>query len=265
MKKLFIKFIAIVIAVVFLIPILYTILYSFLDPGSGGHFSIQQYVNISMDKVEIFKTLLNSIIIVGCIIVGQLIVSCFTAYYFAFNSRKFSKCMFIVYIFIMLLPLQITLIPNVILFNSIEKMYNIKLFDNYITIILPGIFNTLGVFFLKQYFDSIPKKYIEMAKIDGASNFQIFTKVVLPNSKYAILAVCLVIFIDNWNLIEQPLIFIDSVSKMPASIYLNTLYDMDKSIFYAASIVFMFPVLFLILKNINNIKSFISQGKRGKM
>lgn len=272
MKKILIKIVAAIIALIFLTPVLYTILCSLTSSKSLGNgvmhmsrnLNVQQYVNLSMDKVEIFKALLNSILIVGCIIIGQLVVACFTAYYFAFSKKRISKYMYIVYIFIMLLPLQITLIPNVVLFNYIEKMFNIKLFDNYLTIILPGIFNTLGVFFLKQYFDSIPKKYIEMAKIDGASNFQIFTKVVLPNSKYAIIALCLVIFIDNWNLIEQPLIFLDSVSKMPASIYLNTLYSSDKSIFYAASVVFMFPVLFVILKNLNSIKSFVSHEKEMK-
>jgi len=72
--------------------------------------------------------------------------------------------------------------------------------------------------------------------------------VVLPYSKNAIAALCLLIFIENWNLIEQPLIFLSAMSKMPVSIYLNTLYASYRGIFYAGSVLFMFPVIYVFMK-----------------
>ncbi len=157
----------------------------------------------------------------------------------------------------MLLPLQITLIPNVLLYNAVERYIGIKLFNTHLAVILPGIFNTLGVFFLKQFFESIPQSYYEIANIDGASNFDILLHVVLPYSKNAIAALCLLIFIENWNLIEQPLIFLNDMSKMPVSIYLNTLYESSRDIFYAACVLFMFPVIYVFTKIREKLKTMV--------
>lgn len=265
MKKILRYILMILIVVMFIAPIFYTISHSFMDSmevvKSKSYlpfaFNIQQYIKLAFENQEFFRMIINSLIIVVLIIIGQVIVSSLTAYYFAFHKSKFSNIVFIIYVFIMLLPLQITLIPNVIFFNNIEINMGIKVFDTYIPVILPGIFSTLGVFFLKQFYQNIPHNLINMAKIDGATNFQILYKIVIPYSKNAIWALILLIFVENWNMIEQPLIFLNSTSKMPASIYLNTLYVANKSIFYASSVIFMFPVIGVVVKNIDKIKSLI--------
>ncbi|QSX04963.1 carbohydrate ABC transporter permease [Sedimentibacter sp. zth1] len=266
MKRI-IKFIlSIIIVITFFTPVLYTISHSFMDSVEVSKsksfipfaFNIQQYIKLVFEQPELFKMLINSVFIVALIIVGQIVLSALTAYYFAFRKNKLSNIIFIIYIFVMLLPLQITLIPNVIFFNSVENSMGLKMFDTYMPIILPGIFSTLGVFFLKQFYQNIPQNLINIAKIDGASNFQILYKVIIPYSKNAIMALALLIFVENWNMIEQPLIFLNSMSKMPASIFLNTLYKANKEVFYASSIIFMFPVLTLVINNIDKLKSLIS-------
>lgn len=257
MKKLLIKILSILIVIIFLSPILYTISNSFMDEYQLQSadmeivpevFNIQQYYKISVEKNEYFKLYINSIIMTVGVLIGQFVVSIGAAYYFAVKKSRFSEILFLIYTFFMLLPLQITLIPNVLLYNSVERYIGLKLFNTYLSVVLPGIFSTLGVFFLKQFFESIPQSYYEIAKIDGASNFEILLHVVLPYSKNAISALCLLIFIENWNLIEQPLIFLSSISKMPVSIYLNTLYESYREIFYAGSVLFMFPVIYVFIK-----------------
>lgn len=270
MQKLLKFIISIIIIIIFIAPVFYTISHSFLDSIELHNsksfipyaFNIQQYINLAFKNQEFFKMLFNSIIIVLAIIIGQIVLSALTAYYFAFHKGRLSNMIFVIYIFLMLLPLQITLIPNVILFNNLEIQFGLKIFDTYLPIILPGIFSTLGVFFLKQFYQNIPQNFINMAKLDGATNFQILTKVIVPYSKNAIYALALLIFVENWNIIEQPLIFLNSMSKIPASIYLNTIYYSNITIFYAASVVFMFPVVGLVLKNIDKVKSLVSLSRR---
>lgn len=273
MKKITVKVLSALIIIIFLSPVVYTVTHSFMDKYQIESneitivpeiFNIQQYYELSVGRSEYFKLYLNSVLITASIIVGQLIICIGAAYYFAFSKAKFANVLFLLYVFLMLLPLQITLIPNVFLYNGIERYMNIKLFDTHLAIILPGVFSTLGVFFLKQFFEAIPENYFEMAKIDGASNFEILTRIVVPYSKNAIIALCLLNFIENWNLIEQALIFINTMSKIPVSIYLNTLYSNYKEIFYAGSVLFMFPVIYVFMKIKDNVKLLILNNKEGE-
>lgn len=277
MKKLMIKILSVFIVIIFLSPLLYTISHSFMDEYQLREdemeivpevFNIQQYYEISVEKNEYFKLYINSAIMTAGILAGQIIVSVGAAYYLTVKKSRFSEILFLIYTFFMLLPLQITLIPNVLLYNFVERYIGLKLFETHFSVILPGIFSTLGVFFLKQFFESIPQSYYEIAKIDGASNFDILLHVVLPYSKNAIAALCLLIFIENWNLIEQPLIFLSTMSKMPVSIYLNTLYESYKEIFYAGSVLFMFPVIYVFTKIRDKLKTMVlktnDEGRYGR-
>lgn len=263
MKKIIVKVLSAIIIILFLTPILFTLLHSFMDSYQINSdkvsvlpevFNIQQYYKLSVNTNEYFRLYINSIVIAFSIIGGQLIVSIGVAYYFARRKSKFSEIVFLIYIFLMLLPLQLTLIPNVLLYNSIEKYIGIRMFDTHFAIILPGIFNTIGVFFLKQFFETIPDKLYDMARVDGANRFQILTRVVIPYSKNAIFALCLLNFVENWNILEQALIFLNSMSKMPVSIYLNTIYTYQKEIYYAGSMLFMFPIIYLAFKAKTKIK-----------
>ncbi len=257
MKNFSVKFLSVFIIVIFMFPILYTISHSFMDEYQLKNddmeivpeiFNIQQYYEISVEKNEYFKLYINSAMMTSGVLLGQVTVSISAAYYLAVKKSRFSEMLFLIYTFFMLLPLQITLIPNVLLYNSAERYLGLSIFNTHLAVILPGIFSTLGVFFLKQFFESIPQSYYEIAKIDGASDFEVLLHVVLPYSKNVIAALCLLIFIENWNLIEQPLIFLSAMSKMPVSIYLNTLYASYREIFYAGSVLFMFPVIYVFMK-----------------
>lgn len=270
MKKMIVKIFSIVIVLVFIYPVIYTISHSFMDEHQLEKdnlnivpqvFNLQQYYEISIEKNEYFRLYANSVLMTAGVLAGQVVVSIGAAYYMVVKKSRFSNVLFLIYTFFMLLPLQITLIPNVLLYNAIEGYIGIKIFNTRLAVILPGIFSTMGVFFLKQFFESIPQSYYEIAKIDGASNFDILIYVVLPYSKNAIAALCLLIFIENWNLIEQPLIFLNDMSKMPVSIYLNTLYENNKGIFYAGCVLFMFPVIYAFTKIRDNIKTMVLRTK----
>ena len=270
MKKTLIKIISLLIAAIFLFPIIYTISHSFMDGNQLKSddieivpeiFNIQQYYEISVEKNEYFKLYTNSALMTAGVLAGQIIISIGAAYYMVVRKSRLSQILFLIYTFFMLLPLQITLIPNVLLYNAAERYVGLKIFNTYLAVVLPGVFSTLGVFFLKQFFESMPQSYYEIAKIDGASDFDILLHVVLPYSKNAIAALCLLIFIENWNLIEQPLIFLNDMSKMPVSIYLNALYENNKNIFYAGCVLFMFPVIYVFAKIRDRLKTMVLKTK----
>lgn len=269
MKKTLIKLLSITLIFLFLLPIIYTLLHSFMDEFQmqsystsffPSVFSLQQYLKLTQ-KMEFFKLYINSVLISAGVIVGQLIVSIGAAYFFSRTKSKVANAIFLIYVFLMLLPLQITLIPNVFLYNGIERYFGIAIFDTRLAIVLPGVFSTIGVFFLKQFFSSIPDNLFEIARIDGASNWKILTRIVLPYSKAALLALCALNFVESWNIIEQALIFINTPSKYPLSIYMNTLYAADRNIFYAGSILFIFPVIYLIMGSRERIKKAILNEK----
>lgn len=269
MRKFLYQVLSIVIIFLFMFPIFYTLLHSFMDEYQINNnteaflperFSLHQYVKTAFNS-NYFSLYLNSIFVSLGIIVGQVFISVGAAYYFSRSKSKISNVIFLIYIFIMLLPLQITLIPNVLLFNGIEKYIGIKIRDTYYALVLPGIFSTMGAFFLKQFFDSIPKTLYEGAYIDGASEFKILTNIVIPYSKNAILALCGLNFIESWNMIEQALIFIDTESKYPLSIYLNNMYTADRSVFYAGNVVFLFPVICLLMISIEPVKKMVIKDK----
>ena len=269
MKKTLIKLLSITLIFLFLLPIIYTLLHSFMDEFQmqsystsffPSVFSLQQYLKLTQ-KMEFFKLYINSVLISAGVIVGQLIVSIGAAYFFSRTKSKVANAIFLIYVFLMLLPLQITLIPNVFLYNGIERYFGIAIFDTRLAIVLPGVFSTIGVFFLKQFFSSIPDNLFEIARIDGASNWKILTRIVLPYSKAALLALSALNFVESWNIIEQALIFINTPSKYPLSIYMNTLYAADRNIFYAGSILFIFPVIYLIMGSRERIKKAILNEK----
>lgn len=203
--------------------------------------TIKQYYRILIKNPQYLFMFWNSVILVVPITVGQIIVALMAAYFFTISKSKWKEPLFFIYIIVMLMPYQVTLVPNYII---AEKF---KLIGSYLSIILPGIFNTFGVFLLRQYMKNIPTTYIEAAEIDGASSWQIFRKIILPLSKSGVAALAILTFIDNWNMVEQPLIFLNDPIKEPLSIYLSNINANAKGISFAASVLYMMPMLLVFM------------------
>lgn len=203
--------------------------------------TIKQYYRILIKNPQYLFMFWNSVILVVPITVGQIIVALMAAYFFTISKSRWKEPLFFIYIIVMLMPYQVTLVPNYIIAQKF------KLVGSYLSIILPGIFNTFGVFLLRQYMKNIPHTYIEAAKIDGASSWQIFKKIILPMSKSGVAALAILTFIDNWNMVEQPLIFLNDPIKEPLSIYLSNINANAKGISFAASVLYMMPMLLVFM------------------
>ncbi|WP_184309830.1 carbohydrate ABC transporter permease [Anaerosolibacter carboniphilus] len=203
--------------------------------------TVKQYYTALIKRTQFLIKFWNSVIIVAPIILGQILVSSMAAYAFAKIEFIFRDKLFFTYIIIMMMPFQVTLVPNYIMASKLG------LVGSYLSIILPGIFGTFGVFLMRQFMIYIPDAYIESAKVDGASQFKIFFSIILPLSKTGLAALAILVFIDNWNMVEQPLIFLQDANMHPLSIYLSNINKGEMGIAFAASTIYMLPMLLVFL------------------
>ncbi|HYE83149.1 MAG TPA: carbohydrate ABC transporter permease [Clostridia bacterium] len=260
-----------IMAIIFIFPLVLTVSNSFMseaeisnnydmiDSGDSGTYDkdsgdkyalmklipevvvLQQYYNVLIKKSQFLYMFWNSVILTVPIVAGQTIIASMAAYAFAKLKFKGRNQLFFIYLTVMLMPFQVTLVPNYLVADKLG------LVNNYLSIILPGIFNTFGVFLLKQYMEQIPDSYIEAAKMDGAGHFQIFFKIIMPMCRNGIAAMFILLFIDNWNMVEQPLIFLQDVAKQPLSVYLSKIISGERGLAFAASTLYMLPMLLIFL------------------
>lgn len=203
--------------------------------------SFAQYGKLFIDNPKYLTMFWNSVFMVVPIIAGQTIVGALAAY--AFSKLKFRgrDSMFLVYVMTMLMPFQVTLVPNYIMVDKLGMLNSTG------AIIVPGIFAAFGVFMLRQFMLDIPYAYIEAAKIDGAGHLRIFMTMIIPMIKPGLAALVILLFVDYWNMVEQPLIFLDDPFKQPLSVFLSRIKDSDRGIAFAASMLYMAPMVLLFL------------------
>ncbi|GHU08299.1 sugar ABC transporter permease [Spirochaetia bacterium] len=202
--------------------------------------SAEQYGEVLIWQPPFLALLFNSLKITVPVTLGALGIAVLSAYGFTRWRWKYKERLFTVYIVVMLMPLQAVLVPNYI----IAALMGIQ--KNYLAIILPGIFSPFAVFLLRQGMKAVPQAYFEAADMDGAGSWYILFYILLPQLKSSIAALCMLTFIEYWNLVEQAVIFIDDFRLEPLSIYLSRLADSRTGIIFAASCVYMFlPLWFL--------------------
>ena len=112
---------------------------------------------------------------------------------------------------------------------------------------LPGAFAPFSVFLLTKFMRRIPMAVIESAKIDGANEWHIFWNICLPQCRSALYSIAILVFIDNWNMVEQPLILLNDVEKQPLSMFLSSINAGEIGIAFAAAVIYMIPGLLLFL------------------
>lgn len=205
------------------------------------NFSLSQYYQVIIGNNKYLRMFWNTCFIVIPLVIFNVLVSSTAAFAFSKLRFKFKEQLFFLYIVIMMMPFQVILVPNYLVLDKLG------LIGNYLAIILPGIFNTFGVFLLKQFMDTIPNEYIEAARMEGLNTIQIFRKVVVPLSKEGIAALFILSFIDNWNMVEQPLVFLRDVNSQPLSLYLSTINSLNLGIAFAAGTIYMIPMILVFL------------------
>ena len=261
---------AFLFAVLFLLPTVLTITNSFMtqseitanygqifqNASSGAKSFIAKTINLKFipDKVsfsQYFTVLLkspdyllkfwNSVILVVPIVLAQLMVASIAAYGFTRWRGRVRDGIFFAYVILMLMPYQVTLVPNYLVSDWLGIL------NTRWAIILPGAFAPVSVFLLTKFMRRIPKSLIESAKLDGAGEWQIFWNICLPQCRSALYSIAILVFIDYWNMVEQPLILLPNADMQPLSVYLSKINAGEIGVAFAVAVIYMIPGLLLFL------------------
>lgn len=203
--------------------------------------SFSQYITVLLKSPEYLLKFWNSVVLVGPIVVFQLIVASLASYGFARYEGRLRQIIFFAYIILMLMPYQVTLVPNYL----VSEWLN--LLDSYWAIWLPGIFSPFAVFLLTKFMKRIPTGVIEAAQIDGAGEWQIYRRVCMPLCKGALCSAAILVFIDYWNMVEQPLILLSDPETHPLSVFLSKINAGEVGLAFAVATIYMVPSLLVFL------------------
>ena len=257
-------------AILFLMPIVLTITNSFMSSSeisanygsvfatnsSGGKVyisekvnlkfipdmvSFSQYITVLFKSPEYLLKFWNSVILVGPIVLFQLMVASLASYGFARYNGKLRQIIFLAYVILMLMPYQVTLVPNYLVSDWLNIL------DTYWAIWLPGIFSPFAVFLLTKFMKRIPTSVIEAAQIDGAGEWQIYRRICMPLCKGALCSAAILVFIDYWNMVEQPLILLSDAEKHPLSVFLSKINAGEVGLAFAVATIYMVPSLLVFL------------------
>ncbi len=154
------------------------------------------------DKVPFWRLYCNSLFITVFSTAGQLIVSSMAGYALAKIEFKGRDILFVTILITMMIPAQALIIPRFVLFKSVG------LYNTHWALILPAWFNVTSIFLLKQFYMGLPGDLMEAAKVDGASHFQIWWKVMLPLTKPALVTSTVLAFINSWNEYLNAIVFL---------------------------------------------------------
>ena len=203
--------------------------------------TFSQYYTVLFKSPEYLFKFWNSVIYVVPIVVFQLVVATLAAYGFARYSGKVKNIIFFAYIIMMLMPYQVTLVPNFLVSRAIG-IYGTKW-----SIWLPGIFSPFAVYLLTKFMRRIPTEVMEAASIDGADEWYIFSRVCVPLCKGGIASIAILVFFDYWNMVEQPLILLPDSDMHPLSVFLSKINSGEISLAFAVAVIYLIPPLLIFL------------------
>jgi multiple sugar transport system permease protein len=206
-----------------------------------SHPTLQHYVEILLDSPEFFVTLWNSIRITIVILAMQLAVGVPAAWGFARYNFPFKKTLFAIYIILMMMPFQVTMLSNYLVLERLQ------LLNTHLAISLPAGFSTFPIIIMYRFFKNIPEEITDAAKVDGAGKMRLFAHIALPIGSAGIMAALVLGFLESWNLIEQPLTFLTDRSLWPLSMYLPIITPNTAGAVFAASVIGMIPAVLVFL------------------
>lgn len=214
---------------------------------TGMHF-----VKLLFYTLEFFTVFWNSIKLVGCILLGQMLVAIPAAFGFSRFSFRGKHALFLSYVILMLMPFSVLMLPSYLMLNGMHLM------NTHWAIILPAVFSTFPVFIMYRGFAAIPKEMYEAAKIDGAGDWQTFVKIGLPLGTPGILSALVLGFLEYWNMVEQPLAFLEDLSLWPLSLYLPEINLQRAGMALAASVITLIPAVFVFFMGQDYLESGIT-------
>ena len=196
------------------------------------------------DSLKYLNSFKNSLFLTFVTVVATLVVCYFIAYGISMYEFKLRNVLFFLVIATMMVPFEILMLP---LYQEIIKL---NLTDTTWGVVLPGVCGASTIFFFRQYMIGMPKELLEAGRIDGASEYGICTKIMLPIVKPAFASMAILTSMGSWNNLLWPMLVYRSQAKFTLPVYLNGLlnpYGNNYDILIAGSMFSIIPVLAVFL------------------
>jgi ABC-type glycerol-3-phosphate transport system permease component len=241
-------------AAISLIPFLWMISTSLMTLGEaiGGrvlpsqlHF--ENYVE-AWTTAKFSRFLLNSVMITGITLAGELTASVMAAYAFARMEFPGRKVIFGVLLSSMMIPAMVTMIPNLLTVTWLGRVGPIPWIDNWPSLTIPFMGSVFSLFLLRQFFAQIPDELFDAAKIDGAGHLRVLTSLVLPLSTAPVMVIIVLSFIGTWNALAWPLLVTNTDKWLPIAVGLYNFVEDGGSqmhLIMAGSFITVIPILIL--------------------
>jgi len=195
--------------------------------------------------IPFLRYYLNSIQVTALAVIGAVLSSSSVAFAFARLRVPGKNILFAILLATLMLPEEVTIVPVYLLFKSLGWL------DTYRPLIVPSWFggNAFYIFLLRQFFQTIPTDLDDAAKIDGASLFDIYWRIILPLSKPALATVAIFAFFNSWNSFRDPLIYLNTADKftIPVALrlYMSDLGQTHWNYLMAATLMSLIPPLII--------------------
>ncbi len=252
-RKIIVYVLLLIIAVLMITPFLW--MFSAAIKSDREVFKINPFVFIPpvpkwsnyadiWTKIPFARFVGNTFFLTIVVTLLQLLTSSFAAYSFAKLRFRYRNGLFLAYIATIAMPWQVYMVPQFIL------MRRMGLNDRLLAIICLQAFSAFGVFLMKQFYEGIPDDLCEAARIDGMSEYQIYTRIMLPLSKPALATLTIFTFVNTWNDYLGPLIYLKTQNKKTIQLGLKMFisqYSSDYGLIMAGSMLSLIPVLIIFL------------------
>lgn len=258
MKKKWVgKSISIIVSAALLAPIFFVILGSFISVDikvaqtnqyHNLDFTLGQYFTLIVQDSNYFNNLMNTFWILICSVVPQIILALGCAYYLSYSNGRNSRWLYKLNVILMLLPFQLIFIPYLFVIAVIGSLGQVNLTDHMLSVIAPSLLSPFATFFLTQFMKSLPIEQVEAARIDGASDWIILRKVILPQINHVVAAVAFVSTIDIWAMLIQPLLLFTDLKKMPLALYLEAMFANKSTSYYAGAVIYLLIPIIIFIK-----------------
>ena len=196
-------------------------------------------------QTEFVRPLINSIITSTLFTAASLLLTSMAGYAFARFQFFGRNVLFTIVIATLTVPFLVVIIPQFILVAR-----DLHLSNTWIAVIVPPLFNSVGVFFMRQNFQSLPQEMLDAARVDGAGEFQIFFRIALPLVIPALAALAIILFLFSWNSFLWPLLVLSKPEAQTAPVALGALVGLNKVFWNAimvAAVLMTLPMLVLFL------------------
>jgi multiple sugar transport system permease protein len=247
------------IAIVTLLPIIWMIFGSFrphdeifgYSSSLNWHlifpvdWTLENYINIFIESSKPFgRYIVNTLFVAVVVTTLSLLINSMAAFAFAKLKFRFKGIIFTAFLSALVIPAEVTMVPTYLLINDLGWV------NSYNALIFPSLVSVFSVFLLVQFFSEIPRDILDAARIDGASWFVIYSRIVLPSSVPALITLGIITFLGQWDSYLWPLIVINDESKQMIQVAIASFTAMEGTEWgriLAADTIASIPILILFL------------------